>query len=694
MFWLRWFFFSLPLWLGFGGAWLFRTVSEFQLTRESDALVHAINRPVGYVSPLAPADGIEGEIAGLLFEPLLRRDEQLNLRPNLLERWTSRTVVTIRCESEEAAGEAEARILADETPLRGPRPIALERTGPVIVAAFEGMGPDLAKPLLDALPKDLLGDYLLVRVRADHSVEKLVNAWLEGSLEKGQVRMLESNGDREVSLFVQGETDRLLADLRLYLGSNPATHPVLEEVGKRCHTSTSEMLLDLRPGVTWHDGTPFTSSDVVFSYETLTAPDSPLPLAENFRFVETLEALSPLRLRLRCRSLPGTMLESWEKLPLLPAHLLSRPKGPEAAAASAQYLEQPIGLGPYRLDRRRSDGGIELVPHVGYHLGSPPEPRLRYRRFHSLESVLLALRSGTLDVIEPDERFTDWSERNPGTVETLRDVARFQHLVVWNLAHPPFDRIEVRTALARAANPGELLGDRTTEFEVPVTSLFFPSAPFVAEPFLLPLHDPRGAGTLLDDIGFALDETSSLRRNAAGQPLAFSLAVNAANAEHLRLARGLAEQWAAVGIEAHIEALPWEELVTKRLPRREFDAVLLSWELPLSRDCRELWHSAQAGPGGGNLSGLHDAEVDAILDRLREDSDPVKITESTAALHRALARLQPALFLCDSGRIVTLRKGAITMRPPGAASSQPLSVGKGGLRETRPWWVKTVATVP
>ena len=42
MFWLRWIFFSSPLWLGFGGAWLFRTVAEFQLTRESDALVHAI----------------------------------------------------------------------------------------------------------------------------------------------------------------------------------------------------------------------------------------------------------------------------------------------------------------------------------------------------------------------------------------------------------------------------------------------------------------------------------------------------------------------------------------------------------------------------------------------------------------------------------------------------------------------------
>jgi ABC-type transport system substrate-binding protein len=694
MFWLRWIFFSSPLWLGFGGAWLFRTVSDFQLVRESDAFVHAINAPVGFVSPLTPADGIEGEIAGLLFEPLLRRDEQLNLRPNLLERWTSRTVVTIRCESEEAAGEAEARILAGEAPRRGPRPIALERSGSVINAAFEGMKKDLEAALLEALPEELLGDYRLVRVKADHSVEKLVNAWLDASVEKGQVRMLEFNGDREANLFVRGETDRALADLRLYLESNPATHPVLEEAGKRCHTSASEMLLDLRPGVMWHDGTPFTSADVVFSFDTLTAPGSPLPLAGSFQFVESLVAISPLRLRLRCGDLPGSMLESWERLPLLPAHLLSGAKGADAAAAYERYLEEPVGLGPYRIERRRSDGGVELVAHSGYHLGTPQEPRLRYRRFHSLESILLALRSGTLDAIEPDERFTDWSERNPGTVETIRDVARFQHLVVWNLERTPFDRLEVRTALARAANPAELLEDRTTEFETPVTSLFFPASPHVAEPFLLPLHDPRGAGNLLEEAGFTLDEGSDLRKDSGGKPLAFSLMVNAANAGHLRLARGLAEQWAAVGVEARIEALPWNEIVANRLPRREFDAVLLSWELPLGRDRRELWHSSAAGPGGGNLSGLRDAEVDAILDRLRAESDPVKITESTGALHRTLARLQPSLFLCDSGRIVTCRKGAVAMRPPGSDAPVPVTVGKGGLRDSRPWWVKTAEPVP
>lgn len=694
MFWLRWIFFSLPLWLGFGGAWLFRTVADFQLTRESDAFVHAIDSPVGYLSPLAPADGVEGEIAGLLFEPLLRRDANLNLRPNLIVAWTARTVVTVRCESEEAAGEAEARILAGEAPRSGSRPIALDRSGSVLTVAFEGQETDFAKSLLDALPPELLGDYLLVRVRADHSVDDLIAAWLESSVEKSQVRMLEFTGDREAQIFVRGETDRVLKDLRLYLDSNPGTSPQLDLVGEQCHTTVREMLLDLKEELTWHDGHPFTADDVKYSFDRLTRPGSPLPMASRFDFVESLEVLAPGRLRVICREMPGTMLESWEALPVLPAHLLATDGGADEGSSWESYLSHPVGMGPYRLERRRKDGGVELRSFEAYHAGAPREPLLRYRRFSSLESMLLALRTGTLDAIEPDERFTEWTRRHPGMVETLRDVPRFQHLVVWNLDRQPFDREPVRHALARGIDPGTILRETDRAYQTPVSSLFFPGSPLVAEPILLPLYDPRGAERLLETEGYPRDEATGMRHDGSDRPLAFTLAANAANAEHRRLAAALAEQWGGIGIEVKVELVPWQDLYLHRLPQRDFDAVLVSWELPRGRDLRDVWHSTAVGPGGGNLSGLRDTEVDDLLEQLRNESDTVEVTGLLASLQRALAARQPCLFVCDSGRILTVRSGALESHPPGAESPFPLVFGKGGFKESRPWWVRKKPSTP
>lgn len=690
MYWLRWIIYTAPLCLAFAAVWLFQQISQVQIVHKSDALVYAIARPIGTIHPLAPADGIEGEIAGLVFEPLLRRDGDLHLVPNLIERWTLRSTVTIRCESEEAAGEAEARVLAGEAPQEGPRPLVVHRSGAVLTVVLDGIDEGLEEPLLRALPRELLGDYLLLRVRATHSVEELVSAWLEGSLEKSQVRMMEVVDDREAHLFVGGRGERVLEDLRLYLESNPASAPQLEELGTRCHTTVREMFVEIRPGVFWHDGQAFTAEDVRFAYETLTRPDSPLPLAAAFSYIRSLEVAEPHRLRILCRDSPAHWLESWEALPPLPAHLLGPGADPVRQAA---YLSQPVGLGPYRIERRRADGGMEFVAHEAYHLGAPSEIRRRYRRFASLESLLLALRRGAVDLIEPDERFAEWSRRHPGEVEVLRDQPTFQHFVVWNLGRPPLDRGKVREALARAIDLDAVLRDSPTQYQQPTTSLFFPQLPGVTEPMPRPSYDTQAAESLLDGAGYGREEASGWRRDASGRPLGFTLLIDGGKAEHQRLAGALAEQWAAVGVGVEVQALPWEE-VLQRLPSRDFDAVMLSWKLPFSRDRRQVWHSSAAGPGGGNLSGLRDGQIDALLDRLAQETDPAALARTTSELQGALAALQPCFFVCDTGRLVTLRAGAVAMRPPGAASPEAIALGKGGLEASRPWWVRKANPQP
>lgn len=688
MFWLRWIFFSSPLLLGLGGFWLVGRIADLSLREESDALVHAIDDPVGYLSPVTPGDGIEGEIADLIFEPLLIRDEKFRLRPNLLESWSARTISTLLCESEEAAGEAEARIRAGEAPVKGTRPLAVEREGELLTVAFEGLDEDVLGPMLEALPKSLMADSRLVRVRADHSVEALVSVWMETSRERERLRLVEFTDGRVADLFVVGEVAPLLEELRHFFAANAATHPRAELVGERHHHSSREMVLDLHRGVSWHDGTPFSAKDLLFSYRFLTGPDSPRSLAAAFDFVASLEALSPHRLKVVCREAPATMLESWERLPVLPAHRLEARVEKDPAAAFAEFFTSPVGLGPYRLERRRADGGVELRANAAYHRGAPREALRRYRHFSSLESTLLAVRTGGLHAIEPDRRFTEWTARHPGLVTTLRDLPELRHLVVWNLDRSPFDRVAVRQALARSVDLGRILEDRATRFETPVTSLFHPASNAAAEALLLPLYDPRGAERLLERQGYRFDETTRRCLDEQGEELAFTLSVSEANPEHRRLAAALSESWGALGIEVRVEAVGWSELLDERIPRRDFDAVIVSWAIPLGRDRREFWHSSAAVPGGGNLSGLRDAEVDALLEDLRREDDPAKATAAAAALQRAIAERQACLFLCDTGRIVTLRTGALAEAPPGEAETRPIDPAAGGLAASRPWWVR------
>ena len=148
MFWLRTILFSLPLLLVFGGSWLFDRVGELQLSHETGALVCAIAKHVGPLNPLVPSAGVTGEIIDLLFDPLLVRDDDLNLRPHLFDSWTSQTVVTIRCSSEEAAGDSEARLLSGEYIDEGVEMLALDSTGSVLTVVLRGIAAGLEERLM------------------------------------------------------------------------------------------------------------------------------------------------------------------------------------------------------------------------------------------------------------------------------------------------------------------------------------------------------------------------------------------------------------------------------------------------------------------------------------------------------------------------------------------------------------------
>lgn len=688
MFWLRVILFSSPLLLVLGGSWLFNEVGELQLYGESDALVCAIQEPVGFLNPLVPSSGITGEITDLIFEPLLARDEHLNLVPNLIESWSFQTLITIRCSSEEAAGESEAMLRSGEYLEEGMEILALDRSESILTLALKGIESGLEARLLGRFTPGNLGDYLLVRLSLKHSVRDSVEAFLKGSVEKTQVRMIDYIGDREANFFVRGDTELFLRELKLYYESNSSLEPEITVVGEQCHTTTREMLMELRNDVRWHDGSPFTADDVFHSYIQLTRPDSPLPLAPSFWFVERIEVVSPHRIRIECRDALATMLESWEKMPILPAHLLRIPGNEKDRDA---FFTNPVGNGPYRFAGRRADGGVELLANEDHFCGVPLEKHLRYRRFGSLESTLLALRSSSLDVIIPDERFTAWSERNPGMVEPVRCLPRFQHFVAWNLDRNPLDREPVRGALARAIDLKQVLRDSPVSFEEPVTGLFFPGAPYCDEPMLLPLYDPRGAERILEGEGYSLDEQTGIRSGADGKALSFTLCVNKASGEHRRMAEALAEQWGAVGVKVEIELENWSDLVSKRLLNREFDAALLSWEIPFERDRFAVWHSSGVGAGGGNFSGLRNRAVDQLLEKIRFETNPVLVKTHTSRLQKEIADLQPCFFIGESGRILTVRPGAIKVLSPGQKSGEnplPLDPKKLRLEQSRPWWVR------
>ncbi|MEM7602579.1 MAG: ABC transporter substrate-binding protein, partial [Verrucomicrobiota bacterium] len=427
---------------------------------------------------------------------------------------------------------------------------------------------------------------------------------------------------------------------------------------------------------------------LLFSFSELTRESSPLPLAGTFWFLESLEAVDDFSVRGVVSETPDAIMESFEALPLLPAHLLNDPSDQERWN---RFAQNPIGCGPYRIERRRSDGGIVLRAFNEYFGATPRQEWNVYRRFDSLESKLLALRSERVDCLVPDERFSDWALRNPGQVRQIRCLPRFQYFVAWNLDVEPLDQNEVRSALAMSVDLNAVLTETATSYQQPVRSLFFPGVSYVSKAMPLPLLDLREAEHLLDEAGYPFDESQGARVREDGVVLAIELSVNEGDPEQIRLARALQNQWAAIGVVVKIEEIPWAAILEDRLLTRDFQGVMLSWEIPLKRDRYETFHSRGIEEGGGNLFGLRNQVVDELLGNLRVESRPEMLSTVAHRLQDEIAALQPCLFIGESGRIITVRDEAVeVVREVGGEDliRSPAGIGKAGLERSRPRWAR------
>jgi hypothetical protein len=140
-----------------------------------------------------------------------------------------------------------------------------------------------------------------------------------------------------------------------------------------------------------------------------------------------------------------------------------------------------------------------------------------------------------------------------------------------------------------------------------------------------------------------------------------------------------------------VQELPWQEILTDRLVSRNFDGVLLSWEVPLEKDRYSTLHSNVIEEGGGNLFGLRNQVVDELLLKLREETDDTSVTSAAHELQEEIADLQPCFFVCETGRIVWIRTRAIELARPiggGEYTSDEPGIGKAGLERVRAWWIR------
>ena len=688
-----------------GVVWLWGELGKLSIETPT-ALVVAVREDPGALNPLQPSSGFQREITDLVFEKLFRRDDEMLMRGHLAERWELRQRVSFYFR--DAAGVTaalakleELREARDERWLRwGVR--SLEQKGDALELilgnhALEGVE-EIDSLFDEATRFAVTRIQLTVRDAAKESFD----LFRRDAVEKGQIRHVvfdEANQTGVIS--AAGEVDLFQRELELFYQANENLQPSLEVLGVARFVVEPEVRLHLREGVTWHDGTPFSADDVVYSYREVARPGSVSAMKPWFAPVIAVEAIEPRVVSVMLREPYAPLMESWEALPILPAHLLSG----AAVAGEAQraaFFDQPVGTGPYRVASREPGKSLTLRAFDGYFRGTPRQEEIRYEVIADHVARAIGFRLRQIDVLRPDdvERVV---MRSDDRVEEIDGVPRTQSFVAWNLRREPFLDGRVRTALAHMIDVKALVEQAAGPESQVCRGIFYPNLWLCPEDVDVPGFDVEKAHAILAEAGWALapdgdvdhgaKSQKSWLRNAQGEPLSFRLLVDAGNAEHRDVAAMLVDAWRSAGVKAEVETRPWLEMISGALQPRDFDAMLLSWELGFRRDQSELWHSSQtdAADGGGNFSGLRNQIIDDLLVQLKTETDPPAVQSLAVELQSLLWTLKPCLFLYESGEVMMARRGILREQRPlmdGRRSDQAVTAPPAGLVLSRPWWVK------
>jgi len=436
------------------------------------------------------------------------------------------------------------------------------------------------------------------------------------------------------------------------------------------------VMFTLRPAARFHDGTPVTAADVVWTFEALKTKGHPFYRAY-YAKVTAAEAVGERRVKFTFA--PGDNRE----LPLIVGQLPVLSKAYWSARDFTKTtLEAPLGSGPYAVaavDPGRSITYRRVPDYWGARLpvnaGRDNFDVIRYDYYRDTTVALEAFKAGQYDFRE-ENAAKNWAvaydvpavARGWIKKELIpNEVPTGMQAYVFNTRRAVFADPRVRRALAYAfdfewTNTHLFYGayTRTKSYfsnselasrglpgpgELAVLAPFRDRVP--AEVFTTPYDPPSTDGSgyiranLIAAIGLLREAGWEVREQRLvnvknGEPLGFEILLGDPSFERVTLP--FAKNLQRLGVTARVRTVDSAQY-QRRLDDFDFDVTVGGWGQSLSpgNEQADCWTSASAVvPGSRNLAGIKDPVVDALVAQLVAAPDRQALVDRTRALDRVL----------------------------------------------------------
>ena len=365
------------------------------------------------------------------------------------------------------------------------------------------------------------------------------------------------------------------------------------------------LLVKLRPGMKFHDGTPI-DADVVARM----LPDAMRSfMGTVFGDVDHVRSQGPNALKIDFHQASPFMTEALETA-------LQRPGG--------------VGTGPFVAAAK---GTTVMEANRDYYLGAPIVGQVQVQSFPTIRTAWAEMLRGGIDMLYEVGSDALPSMQNSSSISVFKFTRRYQYAIILNPEAPALRSAEVRRALNMAVDRDAVVRNALNGYGIASTGPVWPHY-WAMGPVQPMFHfDPARATKML------------------GGRLRISVLVSP-DAPFERIALEVKRQLAAVGVDMTPEEVTVNEL-TERGQKRQYDAMLTEvLSGPTLLRPYLIWHSKMPL----NWGQFGNAKIDTALDRIRYADSENNLRGAITGLQQTFMDDPPAIFLAWSVRARAVNK--------------------------------------
>ncbi len=416
----------------------------------------------------------------------------------------------------------------------------------------------------------------------------------------------------------------------------------------------TKVWMTVREGVTWHDGSPFTAEDVVWSLDRAAKQETGNPI----QFIWSTAG----NYKIEGNKITGDVIRFeptyFKWMAFLTGYVL--PKAYYEKVGAEGFEKKPIGTGPYMVDAYEGNAFLRLKANPNYFGGKPAFETVVFKFIPDATSRVAEIESGssdlTLDI--PYEEFDRLKSASglTGVSTPITDIG----MIFINNVDVMLDK-NVRLAAHHAIDKKAIVDRLLRGYGVPIDTLEAPEyAAYDAS--IVVGYDPEKAKELLAASGYSTDK-----------PAKFTIqTTRGLKPKDYEMIQAIVGMWRKVGIEAEIEVYEIAKHYELRAADQLAPAAFYNWGNAIG-DPTTSTGFAMFGPSPHSVWNTDD--LDGMIGPLWGEKDEEKRIAGWKAVSKYIAENGYVIPLLQYVQPIVY-KSDLKVTPSVAGSMQPVLVGR------------------